>query len=266
MPNTITSYTTFVAGTRARAAEVNTNFSNYRGDLIPINTDTATASDSVHDLGGSSHRWKDFYVGTLDLLGSTSTTNVVVQPRTAATAGGFDILNGSSTMGSWDGSGYTGPYSGSRNLPSGILATNAVDAIAIQDGVINPRKVSDTYRGTQGIGDSVNVSSGGWATYSSIAVQSDSRQPLIMVHGQPAAGTDTASGFYIHGTVDLQVQVYYGASLIHFLSTTAGVSDYIRHTLLVDATSTSATLSVRVSAVSTPGTATAYGRLSFFTV
>jgi len=61
MPNTITSYTTFVAGTKARASEVNANFSNYRGTLVPINSDTASASDKTHDLGQPSHSWKDFY-------------------------------------------------------------------------------------------------------------------------------------------------------------------------------------------------------------
>lgn len=61
MPSTITSFTTFVAGTKARATEVNANFSNFRGDLIPVNADTASSSDNTHNLGLSSHQWKDFY-------------------------------------------------------------------------------------------------------------------------------------------------------------------------------------------------------------
>lgn len=64
MPNTITAYNTFSAGTKARASQVNTNFSNHRGTLVPINENTATASDNTHDLGQSDRRWKDLYLGS----------------------------------------------------------------------------------------------------------------------------------------------------------------------------------------------------------
>lgn len=63
MSNTVTTYYTFVAGTKARASNVNTNFSNHRGDLVPINSDTASASDNSHDLGTSDHRWRTAYLG-----------------------------------------------------------------------------------------------------------------------------------------------------------------------------------------------------------
>ena len=61
MPNTITTFPVFTAGTKARASEVNAALSNFRGTLLPINTDTATASDASHDLGASGHQWKDIY-------------------------------------------------------------------------------------------------------------------------------------------------------------------------------------------------------------
>jgi len=79
MPNTITGYTTFTPGTKAKSAEVNENFSNHRGDLIPINTDTATASDDTHYLGTEEHRYKRIYtaeppahVGTILPFAGTS--------------------------------------------------------------------------------------------------------------------------------------------------------------------------------------------------
>lgn len=62
MPNTITTYHTFSPDTKARSSEVNTNFSNHRGDLIPINENTVSASDVSHDLGTSDHRWKTAYI------------------------------------------------------------------------------------------------------------------------------------------------------------------------------------------------------------
>lgn len=58
MPTTITGYNSFTSGTRIKSAEVNTNFSNHRGTLLPINTDTATASDLIHDLGTFEYSWR----------------------------------------------------------------------------------------------------------------------------------------------------------------------------------------------------------------
>ena len=60
--NTITAFYTFVARTRARANQVNTNFEAIRGNFIPINTDTATASHQVHNLGSVDHQWKQIHL------------------------------------------------------------------------------------------------------------------------------------------------------------------------------------------------------------
>lgn len=80
MPSTITSYTTFVANTKARAAELNNNLSNHRGTLLPIEADTAAASDLEHDLGSTEHRWKDVYCQRVIKTSLSGTT-------TAATSG-----------------------------------------------------------------------------------------------------------------------------------------------------------------------------------
>ena len=66
MPNTITAFTTFVASTKAKAEQVNVNFSNFRGTLLPINETTITASDLAHDIGSEEHRWKDAYLSSID--------------------------------------------------------------------------------------------------------------------------------------------------------------------------------------------------------
>lgn len=99
MPNTLTTFYTLVAGNRAKASHMNINFSAFRGDLIPINTDTATSSDNAHDLGTSEHRWRTGYFGTsLNLEGSTSTTNITIVPDQAATSGGFAVAVGSNNV------------------------------------------------------------------------------------------------------------------------------------------------------------------------
>lgn len=97
MPNTITSYHTFAANTKARAAQMNTNLSNHRGTLVPINSDTASASDDTHDLGSTEHRWQYVYVRAVDLRGLTSTVNHTIIGDTTA-AGGFRFKIGSTEV------------------------------------------------------------------------------------------------------------------------------------------------------------------------
>jgi hypothetical protein len=74
MPDTIAAYHTFVGNTRAKASEVNRNFSNYRGTILPVEEDTSTASDNEHDLGSSDHRWRNGYIGTQLLFTDAATS------------------------------------------------------------------------------------------------------------------------------------------------------------------------------------------------
>jgi hypothetical protein len=99
MPSTITAYYTFTAATKARSSQVNNNFSNHRGDLLPINEDTTTASNHTHDLGKSDHYWKTGYFNEVDLRTSTSTATLILKGDTSATAGAFDFqIEGSSVF------------------------------------------------------------------------------------------------------------------------------------------------------------------------
>lgn len=63
MPSTatITSFFEFSTGTVIRSAQHNTNFSNFRGHLVPIATDTAASSNLTHDLGAPTHMWRGNY-------------------------------------------------------------------------------------------------------------------------------------------------------------------------------------------------------------
>jgi hypothetical protein len=97
MPTTITAFNVFTPGTKARSNEVNENFNNYRGDLLPINSTTATASDMSHDLGSDSHRWRFGYLGTVDLKSSTSTASLQISGDTSATAGAYLFKIGGTT-------------------------------------------------------------------------------------------------------------------------------------------------------------------------
>lgn len=91
MPDTITAYYTFNPRTKAKSSEVNQNFNNYRGSILPINTDTQTASDNTHDLGKADKRWRTGYFGTsLDMEGITSTGNAQIE-NSGITAGGIQF-------------------------------------------------------------------------------------------------------------------------------------------------------------------------------
>lgn len=102
---TITTYYTFTANTKARSSQVNNNFGLYRGHNIPIEPLTATAADMLYDLGSAGYRWRDGYLGTVNLAGSTSTTAVTFKGLTAVTAGGAELLSGANTISAWSSTG-----------------------------------------------------------------------------------------------------------------------------------------------------------------
>lgn len=56
---TITAFYSFSAGTQIRSSEHNTNFGNFRGHIIPVDPNTATAATSgTYDLGADDHYWR----------------------------------------------------------------------------------------------------------------------------------------------------------------------------------------------------------------
>lgn len=67
MPSTITAFHKLTATSYALADEVNENFSNIRGNRIPINEDTATASDLTHYLGASGSSYANVYTRNWDI-------------------------------------------------------------------------------------------------------------------------------------------------------------------------------------------------------
>ena len=96
MPDTITTYPTFAQNTPARASEMNDVLGNHRGNLLPINTDTASASNLTHNLGATDHRWLNGYIDKI-FLGQT-TTSWSIQDATTS-VGNLNInLNGSNVV------------------------------------------------------------------------------------------------------------------------------------------------------------------------
>jgi len=90
MPNTITAYNTFISGTKARSSEVNTNFSNYRGTILPISPSSAIAENRTHDLGSSEYYFLNSYSETVN-FGLTITAAVSFSGNTAGVTALKDV-------------------------------------------------------------------------------------------------------------------------------------------------------------------------------
>jgi hypothetical protein len=148
---TITAFYTFTANTKARASEINNNFSNFRGHLIPIDPNTQTASDNSYDLGSASWRWKDIYFAgssygddyfgnSFAIYGSTTTSNSLIQN------GGSDlqVLIGSVTSAVFTASGLSG-----NHLIDGSVTKNKIAATG--DYVFSGSSGSVAATGSSGI-------------------------------------------------------------------------------------------------------------------
>lgn len=122
MPSTITTYHSFSAGTKARASQVNTNFSNHRGDNLPIYETTAAASDMVHNLGAADHRWSGGFLGYVDFKANTTTGGVVLRGDLAVTAGALICQIASITVAKIGATGFDGAYMKPSSIPESALA------------------------------------------------------------------------------------------------------------------------------------------------
>lgn len=107
MPSTptITAFYDFVPRTRIVSAEVDNNFSVFRGDIIPVTPDTATAADLTYDLGSITHRWDKTYLKQL-FFADVTTAGLLFEGRTDGK--GINVIVGGSTVTSIDAGGISG--------------------------------------------------------------------------------------------------------------------------------------------------------------
>jgi hypothetical protein len=84
---TITSFYTFSGNTKARATNVNTNFSNFRGHLLPIDPNTISCIGDTYDVGSVEYRFNKAWVNYVEFDRPTTTCSVTQFSNTAVTAG-----------------------------------------------------------------------------------------------------------------------------------------------------------------------------------
>lgn len=152
MPSTatITSFYTFAAGTKARSSQVNANFDNFRGHLLPIEPLTMTASNISYDLGSSEYSWRTAFLETVSIRGSTSTNASTFKGRTD-TSGGFDFMIGGATVSSFTPRGPVSPspflmyttITASDTGSFGTAATTASQSVTNMVLSITPKKNSN---------------------------------------------------------------------------------------------------------------------------
>lgn len=96
MPSTatITAFYNFVADTRAASAEVNYNFSNFRGHTVPVDPTTSAAVGDYYSLGAPDNRWRTANIQNLDISITTTVSNIVE----AMTSGGIDFKRAGSSL------------------------------------------------------------------------------------------------------------------------------------------------------------------------
>jgi hypothetical protein len=101
---TITALYTFTPYTKARAVQINADFSNLRGHMLPLDPTATSASDQNYDLGSSEYRWRNAFLSTISLSISTGDSQVL----SGTTAGGFKFVNGATTTFSLLGTDFQG--------------------------------------------------------------------------------------------------------------------------------------------------------------
>jgi hypothetical protein len=127
---TITSFYVFAAGTPAAASEVTANFNTFRGHLISIDPNTATASATkTYDLGSAEHRWGGVYSQALD-ISITTTATMLLQ---GLSSGGISFRKDGTEIFSIVDNGFKD----ANATPSGLTTSAALGSVAAPAAALN---------------------------------------------------------------------------------------------------------------------------------
>ena len=153
MPSTatITAFYSFTPLTTIYSAQVNANFSNYRGHIVPVDPSTATAAATItYDLGSNDHAWRYVYAKQIHIYGDTTG---------ATPPSGFYSVYVKST----DGKAYKKDSSGTESQLGG-------GALVVTGSVASPS----------------TITAAGGITYT----QSNGERQLFYLVGDTTTGTD----------------------------------------------------------------------------
>ncbi len=90
---TITSFYSFTANTKARASQVEWNFSQLRGHNIPINPSAQNAVNNTYDLGSTEWYWRTLHTKSWNKGVVSSTTTAAQSQLGMAALAGYGVTN-----------------------------------------------------------------------------------------------------------------------------------------------------------------------------
>lgn len=141
MPETIASYFVMSERGRAKASEMNENFSNHRGSIIPISETTQTGANDSYEFGGTGKFFLNAYSphwhfgkssGGQILINDTTIAGYPMRPQVYMTSASIDMSAGSQYFGTYFARGaplgITYSISGSSlGLPTTIQTVTTYD-------------------------------------------------------------------------------------------------------------------------------------------
>lgn len=124
--NTITTFYSFTPGTTIRSSEVNNNFTQFRGHIIPVDPTAASSPTNTYDLGGDAHNWRavhqqySYYSQHSTVTSNPPSGYSAVYVKTDGIAYIRDSAGVESALGSGGVGGGALVVTGSRSSPSTI--------------------------------------------------------------------------------------------------------------------------------------------------
>lgn len=233
MPSTITTYYIFAPGTKARSSQVNNNFANHRGDLLPISDSTATATHLTNNLGASDKRWLRLYADNVDFTPASATVNLILRGDTSNTAGAWLFQTNSATSARVLSTGFDGTTISPGTTPDTAL-TNTARILTSVTFTANgswtvPAGITKIWcygcggggGGGGGSGSAANGAGGGGGGGASLAHWSpvdvtpgDVLSITVGAAGPGGGGGTAGGGTATSGTVGGTTTVYAGAKLL----------------------------------------------------
>jgi hypothetical protein len=207
---TITALYVFTANTKARAAQVNSNTDIWRGHVIPVTTNTATASSLTYDLGSTEYFWRNTYTEGLYFSGGSSSGAIYFDFTSSALQLRFE----NTIAASWNAKGLNGSYLQTNTVEYASIAnrditTTGSGTFAAKGHVISSANFSREDAGTiPSVNGNVQVSG------STITVYVNGPTQAIYVGLQPSDGA-VDSYVYVSGDTTTVTQVSYNLRLCY---------------------------------------------------
>lgn len=210
MPSTatITAFYTFSANTQIKSSEHNANFNNFRGHLIAIDPNTATAAATLtYDLGATDKYWRAGYIGQVNA--NTVSVSSLVATTAAVTSLAVTNTITSLTVGtlvstSINATSIVGTTITATTLVSTSINATTIVGTTIQATTLQPTNIVQATTTGIGVSSLINLTSG---QIQFPASQNASADANTLDDYEEGTWTPTVSGTGTAGSGSYSVQV-----------------------------------------------------------